>query len=110
VYYPQKRYTNAIAALSISATVLPVFCRVADEGKEAVGTFVVQGGGEYVGFTPEDIEPFNGLYLAKNEIRGGRNGNDFWSEQVESLYSDAHPEDPTLQKQGVLLLDAANPR
>lgn len=112
--HSEGHFGAPLSILSISATVLPVFYRVADEGKEAVGTYVVEGGDEYVGFTSDrsqlDIEPFSGGYLTQNEIRGGRNGNEFWSDQVEMLYRDAHPESPGQQRPGVLLLDAVNPR
>jgi hypothetical protein len=46
-------------------------------------------------------------FLVPNELRLN---NDYWSDSVENLYRDAHPIDDKDQKEGVLLLDAVNPR
>ena len=90
--------------LSVSATTLPIFIRVAHEGKTKLDTYVVRPSeDEYVGLSNQDMEPMDGQFLVPNELTIR---NAYWSDKVESLYKDAHS-DP---RPGALVLDAVNPR
>jgi hypothetical protein len=67
--------------------------------------FIVQPSeDEYLGLSNSNMEAD---FLVPNELRLN---NDYWSDSVENLYRDAHPIDDKDQKEGVLLLDAVNPR
>jgi hypothetical protein len=59
---------------------------------------------EYCGLGPEDMQP---RYMCDKELT---RGNSYWSDGVEAMYRDAHPENAQQQKEGILLLDAANSR
>ena len=108
-------FGGPISILSVSATLVPVFIRIYEEGKAEVDVFmVVPDASEYCGLGPEDMQPTflcdRELTNRKNDYEGGRVGWSYWSASVEDLYQDAHPEDAQQQKEGVLLLDAANTR
>ena len=108
--------------LSVSATLMPIFLRINREGKENVDAYVVKPDEEYVGLGDELLEPLHlqsedcpegeETFLLSNELRktngygvGGIEVSE-WNEKVRQLYEDAHAQ----EKQGVLLLDAVNPR
>ena len=94
-----------VSILSVSATTLPIFIRLLHEGKMSSDVYIVQPSeDEYLGLSNSNMEP---SFLVPNELRLG---NDYWSDSVENLYRDAHPIDDKDQKEGVLLLDAVNPR
>jgi len=94
-----------LSILSVSATTLPIFIRLLHEGKMSSDVCIVQPSeAEYLGLSNRNMEP---SFLVPNELRLG---NDYWSDSVEILYRDAHPIDAEKQKEGVLLLDAVNPR
>jgi hypothetical protein len=94
-----------VSILSVSATTLPIFIRLLQEGKMSSDVCIVQPSeDEYLGLSNRNMEP---SFLVPNELRLN---NDYWSDSVENLYRDAHPIDDKDQKEGVLLLDAVNPR
>lgn len=76
---------SPFSVLSVSATTLPIFLRIAREGKTQVDIFVVKPGSEYLEFNTHKMEPLlqrshagiqGGLkeqYLTTNELRP-RNG------------------------------------
>ena len=101
--------------LSVTATLVPIFIRIYKEGKANVDVFmIVPDGAEYCGLGPDDMQPSfltdYELTHKKNDAVAGRMGWSYWSKSVDELYRDAHPEDAQQQKEGVLLLDAANIR
>jgi hypothetical protein len=94
-----------VSILSVSATTLPIFIRLLHEDKVSADVYIVQPSGvQYVELSNRNMEP---RFLVPNELVH-RNG--YWSSSVEDLYKDAHPVDDNHQKEGVLLLDAVNPR
>jgi len=76
---------SPFSILGVSATTLPIFLRIAREGKTQVDIFVVKPGYEYLEFNTDNMEPLlqrshAGLqggpkeqYLTTNELRP-RNG------------------------------------
>ena len=94
--------------LSVSATTLPIFIRMLQEGKMWSDVFVVKPSpDEYVGLSNDNMEPSGGHFLVPNELTLR---NEYWSSKVQKLYLDAHPQLSEHQKEGILLLDAVNPR
>jgi len=96
-----------VSILSVSATVLPIFLRLLHEDKVSADVYIVQPPEEkYVSLSNRNMDHMD-RFLLPNELVH-RNG--YWSSSVEELYKDAHPVDENHQKEGVLLLDAVNPR
>ena len=91
-----------VVTFNVSATLLPVFMRCQRQSKTNVDCFLVHVTGEYSG-----IPAMSPRFLTDNELRKNES---YWSPRVDELYTDAHPEDPAMQKEAVLVLDAANPR
>ena len=103
------RMSSPLVILNVSATVLPIYLRLQAEGRTDVTPhFGKPEEGRYVGI--EDLRPLHGQFLADRELRCRSRPVPYWSDRVQALYADAHPRDPALQRRGVLLLDAANPR
>ena len=90
--------------LTVTVTTLPIFLRLRDEDKMYADVFIVDPKEEYVGVSTSNMEP---SFLVPNELRLS---NAYWSDKVQHLYDDAHPRLVGDQKEGVLLLDAVNPR
>lgn len=86
---------------------MPIFVRLLHEDKTSADVFVVKpSDGEYVGLSNENMET---SFLVTNELTL-RNEPSYWSPRVTNFYIDAHPARAQDQKEGVLLLDAVNPR
>ena len=103
-------FYSPMMAVHISATLVPVFKRIYDnEGQASTDCFAVKPDESYSGL--DDMEPLRGEhgdeFLAEKELILK---HDYWSPKVERLYKDAHPEDLSQQRRGILLLDAVNPR
>jgi hypothetical protein len=96
------KFGSPLLIFNVSATLLPIFMRVKAEGKDHLENFMVETGEEYSGLPA--MEP---TYLAHNELN---HKNAYWSDTVEGFYRKAHPENESEQCEGVLLLDAVNPR
>jgi hypothetical protein len=97
------KFGSPLLILNVSATLVPVFLRIHRDGKIKIGVYAVK---------PE-VEVYSGLdnmipkFLGDKELQLR---NEFWSRNVEVLYRDAHPEREDDQREGILVLDAVNPR
>jgi hypothetical protein len=96
------KFGSPLLIFHVSATLLPIFMRLKTEGKDHLENFIVETDQDYSGLPA--MEP---TYLATNELN---HKNEYWSDTVEKLYSRAHPVDESEQREGILLLDAVNPR
>jgi hypothetical protein len=98
-----QRFGSPILILNISATLVPVFLRIHRDGKLNVGVYAVKPA----------VQVYSGLdnmtpcFLADKELQLR---NSFWSPKVIGLYNDAHPKKLEDQREGILILDAVNPR
>ncbi len=97
------KFGSPLLILNVSATLVPVFLRIHRDGKTKIGVYAVK---------PE-VEVYSGLdnmtpvFLGDKELQLR---NEYWSRKVEELYRDAHPEREQDQREGILVLDAVNPR
>ena len=100
-----------LSILSVSATPLPILIRLGCEEKTSADTFIVRPDEkEYLELNNNNMDP---SFLHHNELtlkNGYGMGGIAWNPKVKRLYQDAHPQNRQEQKQGVLLLDAVNPR
>jgi hypothetical protein len=99
-----------LSILSVSATPLPILIRLGREEKTSADTFIVlPDEKEYLELNNNNMDP---SFLHHNELtlKNGYGMGIHWNPKVKKLYQDAHPQNRQEQKQGVLLLDAVNPR
>jgi hypothetical protein len=97
------KFGSPLLILNVSATLVPVFLRIHREGKTKIGVYAVR---------PE-VEVYSGLDNMEPSFLGDKElqlRNEYWSRRIEHLYRDAHPELKEDQRDGILLLDAVNPR